>query len=261
MDSKRGPTSIFLTLCRSFISGGDVRIEKDPAMTDLAKEARRLSVQGRQSPEDSRGKRSSISSGTRAAPSARNGGIRRPSDGLSGSRSPRLGSGVGARRQSDGLNGGPGHHLSSRRQSDSPVGFVGRRTPDSGSRRGSEALERKNSADGDHDIERRRLSEAGMRRPSSAEPVLNEDTSSLMVGMPVWVDGRLHGRIAFLGSVHFTKGEVAGVHLESPAGKNNGSVGGTMYFQCEPKHGIFARLHRLTREPLIYEDGEDNYED
>ncbi len=85
---------------------------------------------------------------------------------------------------------------------------------------------------------------------------MNEDTSSLMVGQQVWVDGNRHGRIAYLGTVHFAKGDFAGVHLETPTGKNNGSVGGVMYFQCEPKHGVFARLHRLATNPLISEEDE-----
>lgn len=34
-------------------------------------------------------------------------------------------------------------------------------------------------------------------------------------------------------------------------GKNDGSVAGYRYFQCEAKRGIFSRLTRLTRSPLI----------
>lgn len=42
-------------------------------------------------------------------------------------------------------------------------------------------------------------------------------------------------------------------------GKNDGSVGGTRYFQCEPKKGVFARLTRLTRVPLEGMGSGDTY--
>ena len=53
----------------------------------------------------------------------------------------------------------------------------------------------------------RRMSEAGLRRPSTGDGVLNENTDALMVGMSVWADGNKHGRIAYIGDVHFAKGE------------------------------------------------------
>jgi dynactin complex subunit len=49
------------------------------------------------------------------------------------------------------------------------------------------------------------------------------------------------GRVAYIGEVHFAAGEMAGIHLEEPCGKNNGTVGGRMYFQCEPRRGLFSR--------------------
>ena len=100
------------------------------------------------------------------------------------------------------------------------------------------------------ELSERRMSEAGLRRPSTGDDILNENTENLMVGMTVWVDGTKRGRIAYLGEVHFAKGDMAGVHLDKSTGKNNGTVGGVMYFQCEPKRGVFSRLHRLTNQPL-----------
>jgi len=94
------------------------------------------------------------------------------------------------------------------------------------------------------------LSEAGLRRPSATDIVLNNNTDSLMVGQEVWVDGSKKGRIAYIGTVHFAKGEMAGIHLDSATGKNNGTVGGILYFQTEPRHGLFSRLHRLALYPL-----------
>lgn len=57
------------------------------------------------------------------------------------------------------------------------------------------------------------------------------------------------GIIAFIGEVQFGPGEWAGVVLDSPVGKNDGSVNGVRYFMCEPKRGIFSRLTKLSRTP------------
>ena len=115
-------------------------------------------------------------------------------------------------------------------------------------RRGSSA--RRQSEDIDPaELQRRRMSEAGLRRKSATDVVLNDNTEMLMVGQEVWVDGNKRGRIAYIGSVHFAKGEMAGVHLDEPIGKNNGTIGGRLYFQTEPRHGLFSRLHRLSLRP------------
>ncbi|XP_047740142.1 kinesin-like protein KIF13A isoform X2 [Hyalella azteca] len=54
------------------------------------------------------------------------------------------------------------------------------------------------------------------------------------------------GVIAFLGMTHFSKGAVtAGIILDCPMGKNDGSVEGERYFKCAPKFGLFVRPDKL----------------
>ena len=233
-----------------------MRIEKDPDITTLTQEARRLSMgSGRKSSgQENNRDIKRISPRTSSNSLRTNGSVspRRSSKGYS-SHSPR--------RPSEGFNG---TRQSPRRQSDahsgrhSPGCEANERTHPTASasayRRESLGLSaiRKNSDEvGRRPSEERRFSEAGFsRRYSNNDEVLNHDPDSLRIGQVVWVDGNKQGRIAFIGNVQFAKGEVAGVHLLKPYGKNNGTVGGVMYFECEPKHGIFARLHRITTEPL-----------
>merc|ERR1712012_1414381 len=144
----------------------------------------------------------------------------------------RRGSGAGFERRESGYNSLP------------------RRGSGAGAERRGSSARRKSEDIDPAELQRRRMSEAGLRRQSATDVVLNENTDMLMVGQEVWVDGNKRGRIAYLGSVHFSKGEMAGVHLEEPRGKNNGTVGGILYFQTQPRHGLFSRLHRLALRPL-----------
>ncbi|KAK0086637.1 hypothetical protein PV325_002813 [Microctonus aethiopoides] len=96
----------------------------------------------------------------------------------------------------------------------------------------------------------RKTSTSGPRRESDTSVVLTEDTDSFIIGDRIWVGGTKPGSIAFIGETKFAPGEWAGVVLDEPIGKNDGSVAGTRYFQCAAKHGIFSRLTRLTRYPL-----------
>ncbi|KAE9535565.1 hypothetical protein AGLY_007466 [Aphis glycines] len=111
--------------------------------------------------------------------------------------------------------------------------------------------ERKSSSGSDSFIgDARRLSEAGVRRSSGNSVVLTEDTDKFIIGNRIWVGGTKPGQIAYIGETNFGNGDWAGVVLDEPIGKNDGSVSGTRYFQCEPKKGIFARLTNLTSAPL-----------
>ncbi|XP_017865388.1 PREDICTED: kinesin-like protein KIF13A isoform X4 [Drosophila arizonae] len=53
------------------------------------------------------------------------------------------------------------------------------------------------------------------------------------------------GVISFVGTTHFQPGAWIGVELDTPTGKNDGTVQGIQYFQCKPKHGIFVRADKL----------------
>ncbi|XP_073848830.1 kinesin heavy chain 73 isoform X2 [Musca autumnalis] len=53
------------------------------------------------------------------------------------------------------------------------------------------------------------------------------------------------GVISYVGTTHFQAGTWIGVELDTPTGKNDGTVQGIQYFQCKPKHGIFVRFDKL----------------
>ncbi|XP_053625792.1 restin homolog isoform X12 [Plodia interpunctella] len=100
--------------------------------------------------------------------------------------------------------------------------------------------------------ELRKLSDDSSRKHLSDHSViLTEDTDSFIIGERVWVGGTKPGQIAYIGETQFAPGDWAGIVLDEPIGKNDGSVAGIRYFQCAEKRGVFSRLTRLTRVPLI----------
>ncbi|XP_015839167.1 CAP-Gly domain-containing linker protein 1 isoform X16 [Tribolium castaneum] len=107
-----------------------------------------------------------------------------------------------------------------------------------------------NYHDSSDDSIRRLTDDFGRHRLTDSSAVLTEDTDSFMIGQRVWVGGTKPGTIAYIGETQFAPGEWAGIALDEPIGKNDGSVAGVRYFQCENKKGVFSRLTRLTREPL-----------
>ncbi|XP_069021840.1 CAP-Gly domain-containing linker protein 1 isoform X1 [Embiotoca jacksoni] len=84
-------------------------------------------------------------------------------------------------------------------------------------------------------------------RVSSPTPDGNDD---FQVGEKVWVNGNKAGCVQFVGGTQFAPGQWAGIVLDDAIGKNDGSVAGVRYFQCEDGRGIFTRPSKLSRTPL-----------
>ena len=57
--------------------------------------------------------------------------------------------------------------------------------------------------------------------------------------------GSRAGTVRFLGETQFATGRWAGIELDNPEGKNDGSVAGVTYFECNPNHGLFVRPSKL----------------
>ncbi|PWA01308.1 hypothetical protein BB558_002609 [Smittium angustum] len=53
------------------------------------------------------------------------------------------------------------------------------------------------------------------------------------------------GTIRFLGETSFSAGIWAGIELDEPLGKNDGTVQGVRYFQAKPNHGLFVRPSQI----------------
>ncbi|XP_056297425.1 CAP-Gly domain-containing linker protein 2 isoform X1 [Pseudoliparis swirei] len=95
-------------------------------------------------------------------------------------------------------------------------------------------------------VEIRQSQDTPTRISEEGDDVLGDYT----VGEQVWVNGVKLGVIAYLGETQFAPGQWAGVILNDLVGKNDGSVGGVRYFECQPLQGIFTRPSKLNRQPV-----------
>ncbi|GAB7329520.1 hypothetical protein MBLNU13_g01290t2 [Cladosporium sp. NU13] len=67
------------------------------------------------------------------------------------------------------------------------------------------------------------------------------DAADLAVGQIIALNDDRIAIIRHVGPVHFQAGDWVGIELEEPTGKNDGSVKGERYFQCEQDYGMFLR--------------------
>ncbi|KAM4795075.1 CAP-Gly domain-containing linker protein 2 isoform 1-T1 [Rhinophrynus dorsalis] len=103
-------------------------------------------------------------------------------------------------------------------------------------------------------------SSTGAEKSSSKfTEVGDEFLGDFVIGERVWVNGVKSGVVQYLGETQFAPGQWAGVVLDDPVGKNDGSVGGIRYFECQPLQGIFTRPSKLTRQPVADGTGSDSH--
>ncbi|KAM8828190.1 CAP-Gly domain-containing linker protein 1 isoform 2-T5 [Spinachia spinachia] len=86
--------------------------------------------------------------------------------------------------------------------------------------------------------------------PGQAASPTQDGGADFQPGERVWVNGSKPGQVRFVGGTQFAPGQWAGVVLDEPIGKNDGSVAGVRYFQCEDGKGIFTRPSKLSKTAL-----------
>ncbi|XP_068174218.1 kinesin-like protein KIF13B [Antennarius striatus] len=68
----------------------------------------------------------------------------------------------------------------------------------------------------------------------------------LTEGANVTVGSNKAGTVRYVGMTQFAEGVWVGVELDTPVGKNDGSVGGHRYFNCKAGYGVLVRPGRLS---------------
>ncbi|KAF9173976.1 Kinesin protein 1B [Mortierella sp. AD011] len=94
-------------------------------------------------------------------------------------------------------------------------------------------------------------------------PVQSQSQSHIQSQLPASLEGieigdrvvvesmGLSGYLRFVGTAEFKTGVWAGIELDTPTGKNDGSVNGVSYFTCRPKCGIFVLAAKIVKTELL----------
>merc|ERR1719319_1789082 len=87
----------------------------------------------------------------------------------------------------------------------------------------------------------------------------NSAMSPLKVGdrvtMASSIAGSKTGTLQYLGVAEFAEGDWAGIELDAPLGKNDGSVNGKRYFQCKTNFGLFVPPYKIKKVAAIPSNG------
>ncbi|CAI9736669.1 CAP-Gly domain-containing linker protein 4-like isoform X4 [Octopus vulgaris] len=101
---------------------------------------------------------------------------------------------------------------------------------------------------------RKMMPEAGPVSPNTCSPIFDPTQSrvtlqamGLRLGDKVVINGTKSGYLRYCGPTEFAAGIWAGIELDEPIGKNDGSVGGIMYFRCASNHGVFAPVSKIAK--------------
>lgn len=93
-----------------------------------------------------------------------------------------------------------------------------------------------------------RQNTAAEQKAAAPGEIVNKEGNRINVGDRCSVLDKGSGTIMFLGETKFKPGTWAGVELDEPVGKNDGTINGVKYFKCREMHGIFAYAHALSGE-------------
>ncbi|RDD45439.1 CAP-Gly domain-containing linker protein 3 [Trichoplax sp. H2] len=97
-------------------------------------------------------------------------------------------------------------------------------------------------------IDRNRKSRSSGDRRSSDKKSLKETILSFDFKPGDTVrSGSKVGKLCYFGRTEFADGIWAGIKLDEPIGKNDGTVDGVTYFSCKPKHGILVNASRVQK--------------
>ncbi len=78
--------------------------------------------------------------------------------------------------------------------------------------------------------------------PTNISVATSSIPEGLEVGARVFLQNtKVYGTVRYLGETAFAPQVWAGLELDAPEGKNDGSKNGTRYFDCRPHHGLFVR--------------------